>query len=131
DLVEETALMLGYLNGDPKMMERVLKGRRGGRYNDRQEITGKGGAPIEFTINLGGVPRPQRREGSARRGWTCQPSTRAHRASGWFTPALPMWCCTAGLLAAASPKPCCGRPSSNAWRLPATRLCFCAARSRS
>jgi len=62
DLVEETALMLGYLNGDQKMIERVLKGRRGDRYNDRQEITGKGGAPIEFTINLGGVPRPQRLE---------------------------------------------------------------------
>jgi len=62
DLVEETALMLGYLNGDQRMIERVLKARRGDRYNDRQEITGKGGAPIEFTINLGGVPRPQRLE---------------------------------------------------------------------
>ena len=62
DLVEETALMLGYLNGDQRMIERVLKARRAEKYNDRQEVTGKGGAPIEFVVNLGNVPRPERLE---------------------------------------------------------------------
>lgn len=60
DLAEETALMLAYVNGDQRMIERVLKGRRGEKYNDRQELTGKGGGAVEFKIDLGGVPRPQR-----------------------------------------------------------------------
>lgn len=60
DLAEETALMMSYVGGNPRTLERVLKGRRADVYSDRQEITGKGGGAVEFQVNLGGVPRAER-----------------------------------------------------------------------
>jgi|SRR5690625_346646 len=62
DLAEETALMMSYVGGNRHLIERVLKGRRADVYSDRQEVTGKGGGPVEFTVNLGGVPRAERLE---------------------------------------------------------------------
>lgn len=57
DHVEEMALQMAYVAGDRHMVDRILKGRRGRVYGDRQEITGKGGGPIEI---LSTVPRPER-----------------------------------------------------------------------
>lgn len=57
DLAEEMLLLQGYLGGEKDALARALKARRSAKYNERQEITGKGGGPIEV-ISL--VPRPQK-----------------------------------------------------------------------
>lgn len=58
DLLEESAVIHAYL-GDKDMLKSLLKARSE-KFSDRQEITGKGGGPVEFTIKLEGIPRPQR-----------------------------------------------------------------------
>lgn len=62
DLAEETAMMMAYVGGNRHLIDRVLKGRRADVYSDRQEVTGRGGGPVEFTVSLGNVPRAERLE---------------------------------------------------------------------
>lgn len=59
DLIEEVALAQAYFGGEKSMLQTTLKARRA-TYADKQEITGKNGGPVEFKIDLGTVPRPQR-----------------------------------------------------------------------
>lgn len=63
DLPEEMALLKAYMEGDPAMIHEVLRARRSEKYGNKQEITGKDGGPVEFTISLGGMPRPQKIDG--------------------------------------------------------------------
>lgn len=58
DLLEESSVIHGYM-GDKDMLKMTLQARRA-KYSPRQEITGKGGGPVEFTITTGNIPRPKR-----------------------------------------------------------------------